>query len=232
MGLKFKGNFVQSLPAQLTSMLLAVTVMSIFAAPPAQAQEGVDGSVSVEELLKPGPLPEQVLGSASAPVTIVEYSSLTCPHCAAFHKKTFHELKKKYIDTGKVRFISREFPTGNLAAAAFMLARCVGKRGKGKYFPFLNALFATQEKWAFAGNPVPPLEKMAKQAGLSSAEFEACINDEKLFGDVRSILDRGANKFGVDSTPTFFINGKRVRGNQELKVFEKIIDELLAQASN
>ncbi len=112
------------------------------------------------------------MGPESAPVTIIEYASMTCPHCAAFENTVFPELKKKYIDTGKVRFILREFPLDGLAAAAFMLARCAGP---DKYYPMVETLFNQQQKWAVR-NPIEPLMAIAKQAGFTQQTFEACIN--------------------------------------------------------
>src|SRR5205807_3525317 len=119
---------------------------------PARAQAQPQ-TVSTEELMNPGPLPDQVLGAAEAPVTIVEYASMTCPHCADFHTKTFPELKQRYIDTGKVRFIFREFPLDQLALAGSALARCAGE---GKYFPMVETLFSTQRTCA-VHKPIPPL---------------------------------------------------------------------------
>src|SRR5262245_64372217 len=119
-------------------------------------------TVSTEELMKPGPLPDIALGAAEAPVTIVEYASMTCPHCAHFHETTFPELKKRFIDTGKVRFIFREFPLDPLAAAGSMLARCAGE---GKFFPMVEMLFSQQKSWAVQ-KQLPPLKQLAKQAGV------------------------------------------------------------------
>lgn len=177
---------------------------------------------SEDELMVKGPLEENILGSAEAPVTIIEYSSMTCPHCANFHKKTLPDLKKKYIDTGKARYIIREFPLDNLAMAAFMLARCAGPK---KYFPFVDALYAQQQSWAFVeGNPVPELLKMAKQAGFTKERFEKCLSDQKLLDGLNWVRNRGNQKFNVRSTPTFFINGKQMKGSQNLAAFEKMME--------
>src|SRR5262245_21089582 len=122
------------------------------------------------ELMAPGPLPEMSLGDPKAPVTIIEYASMSCPHCAAFHESTYPDLKKKYIDTGKVRFIFREFPLDQLAAAAFMLARC---GDKDRYFGMIEILFAQQRDWVVQ-RPLQPLMGIAKQAGLSEQQFNEC----------------------------------------------------------
>jgi len=174
------------------------------------------------DLMKPGPLPEMSLGDEKAPVTIVEYASMTCPHCAAFHAQTYPELKKKYIETGKVRFIMREFPLDPLAAAGFMLARCAGP---DRYFPMIEVLFAKQRDWAVR-SPLAPLLAISKQAGMSEQAFNDCLKDQKLLDSIEEIRKRGS-EYGVQSTPTFFINGKLFRGNATLADFEKEIEPYL-----
>jgi protein-disulfide isomerase len=185
-----------------------------------QAAPAQKDSVPPEELMKPGALPEQVLGAPDAPVTIIEYASMTCPHCAMFHEKTYPELKKKYIDTGKVRFIFREFPLDPLAAAGFMLARCAGE---GKYFPMIEILFHQQKTWAVE-KPLPPLLTIAKQAGFSQQSFEQCLANQKLLDDIEKVRDRGAKEYGVSSTPTFFVNGKVQRGAPTIEELDKLIE--------
>jgi protein-disulfide isomerase len=172
---------------------------------------------SITELMAPGPLPEMMMGSADAPNTIVEYASMTCPHCALFQTTILPELKTKYIDTGKARYILREFPLDNLAVAAFMLARCAGY---GRYFPMVDALFATQTTWAVPGaDGKDKLLLIARQAGLSKEQFDKCLADKDLFNKIVEVRSRGNETFQVDSTPTFFINGKRLMGDHQLKDF-------------
>jgi protein-disulfide isomerase len=180
--------------------------------------------VPVEELMKPGELPELTLGNPSAKATIVEYASMTCSHCARFHNTVFPELKKKYIDTGKVYFIMREFPLDNLAAAASMLARCAGG---DKTFPLIEALFHKQEEWAVRNNPVPRLFEVAKQAGFTQESFDKCLTDDKLLKQVEAVRSRAVEKFGVNSTPTFFINGKRLTGGASIADFDKALEPIL-----
>jgi len=180
-------------------------------------------TVSIEDLMQPGPLGEMAMGSDNAPVTIVEYASMTCPHCAHFHETTLPELKKRYIDTGKVRFIFREFPFDPVAAGAFMLARCADK---DKYFPLIDTLFAQQSKWA-TQKPIEPLLAIAKQAGFTQATFEACLANQKVLEGIEWVRNRGADKFGVDSTPTFFINGTRLKGAASIEEMAKAIDPYL-----
>jgi protein-disulfide isomerase len=169
------------------------------------------------ELMKPGPLGDMSLGDEKAPVTIIEYASMTCPHCANFHEVTYPELKKKYIDTGKVRFIFREFPLDQLAAAAFMLARCGGKE---RYFPMVETLFQQQRTWAVQ-RPLQPLMAIGKQAGLSEAGFNECLKNQQVLDGIEDVRKRAAEKLNVQSTPTFFVNGKQLRGAATLAEFEK-----------
>jgi len=169
------------------------------------------------ELMKPGPLGDMSLGDEKAPVSIIEYASMTCPRCANFHETTYPELKKKYIDTGKVRFIFREFPLDQLAAAAFMLARCGGKE---RYFPMVETLFQQQRTWAVQ-RPLQPLLAISKQAGLSEAGFNECLKNQQVLDGIEDVRKRAAEKLNVQSTPTFFVNGKQLRGAATLAEFEK-----------
>lgn len=182
--------------------------------------------VSVADLAEPGPLPEKALGDPKAKVTIIEYASMTCSHCARFHKDTFPALKAKYIDTGKVYFILREFPLDPRATAGFMLARCAGD---DKYFPMVDVLFAQQPAWAFVeGDKVlDAMGQLAKQAGFTQQQFESCLRDQKLYDGINTIKARAAEKFGVNSTPTFFINGKRAGGEMTIEAFDGLIAPLL-----
>lgn len=181
------------------------------------------GSVDVSRLMQPGELPDMSLGNEDAPVTIVEYASMTCPHCAHFAETTFPELKTKYIDTGKVRMILREFPFDPRAEAGFMLARC----SKDKYFAMVDVLFRQQENWATVADARTALLQLSRLAGFTQESFEACLTDQKLLEDIRSVKDRGQKDFGVDSTPTFFINGKKYPGALSIEDMSAIIDPLL-----
>ena len=125
-------------------------------------------------------------------MTIVEYASLTCSHCANFHKTTWPELKKRYIDTGKVRFVLREFPLDPLATAGFMLARC---DGNDKYYPITDLLFEQQRNWAFTDKPLDALRGLMRQAGFSQEKFEACLKDQKLYDAVNAVKNRGIEQF-------------------------------------
>lgn len=180
--------------------------------------------VDVNELMKPGPLPEQSIGEANAPVTIVEYASMTCSHCASFHTGTYPELKKRYIETGKVRYILREFPFDPVAAGASMLSRCAGE---DKSLSLAEELFKTQKEWAFTQNAAAGLFALVSKHGFDKAKFETCLRDQKLLDGINAIRERGMNAFGVNSTPTFFINGERAVGAMSIDELAAKIDPLL-----
>ena len=181
-------------------------------------------NVAPADLAQPGPLGDVIQGPPDAKVTIIEYASLTCSHCAAFHQTTYPELKKRYIDTGKVRFILREFPLDPLATAGFMLARC---DGEAKYYPVVDMLFQQQRAWAFTEKPLDALRQMMRQAGFSQEKFDSCLRDTKLYEAINAVKNRGLDTFKVDSTPTFFINGQRHPGNMSIDELEKIIKPML-----
>jgi protein-disulfide isomerase len=185
------------------------------------------------ELMKPGPLGEMSLGDEKAPVTIIEYASMTCPHCANFHETTYPELKKRYVDTGKVRFIFREFPLDQLAAAGFMLARCgtedaskATPADSAKYFAMIETLFAQQRDWVVQ-KPLQPLLAIAKQAGFSEQSFNECLKNQKVLEGIEAVRTRASQMFNVQSTPTFFINGKQVRGAMTIEEVEKQVSAYL-----
>ncbi len=179
--------------------------------------------VSTEALAQPGPLGDVVLGAEDAPVTIVEYASLTCPHCAAFATQTFPQLKEKYIDRGKVKFIFREMPFDDLALAAAMVARCAPK---DKFIPMVEVLFEQQQQWA-TQNAREELFKIARLSGMTQAQFDACLKNEEIAKGIIDASQRATKEFGVNSTPTFFINGKMVKGNQSFAEMEALIKEAL-----
>lgn len=178
-------------------------------------------------LESPNPLGEIVLGQAGAPVTIVEYSSLTCPHCGAFHRETLPELTEKYIDKGLVKIYFRPFPFDPYATAGAMLAHCVSPAAQ---VSFLDILFKRQQQWIQAEQPMSALQDIAQQAGLSESDFVVCLKDQNRLDGIRNIQSRAAEELGVRSTPTFFINGDKLEGNQPLAAFEKVLKPHLADA--
>ena len=206
------------------AVILASTVLT--ALPLSFAAAAGADQVPMDALMKKAALPDMVMGEANAPVTIVEYASMTCPHCAHFQETTFPELKKRYIDTGKVRYIFREFPLDNLAAAAFMLARCAGELDSAKYYAMIDTMFAQQRTWAVE-KPIPPLMKIAKQAGFTEKSFDACLANQKLLNGIEDVRQKGIKDFQVESTPTFFINGARKVGALTIDEMAKAIDPLL-----
>jgi protein-disulfide isomerase len=214
----------QALMAGVAVCALAVMASSLPAL--AQRKQGPT-EVPVDELMKAGDLPDLAVGPENAKVTIVEYASMTCGHCMAFHTKVFPEIKKKYIETGKVRFIFREFPLDPRAFAASMLARCAGP---DKSMAMIEALFHKQADWAFVEtNPTPKLFEIAKQAGFTQESFDKCLTDQKLLDQLTAIHTRANDTFGVQATPTFFINGKRLQAAPVIEEFDKVLEPLLAQ---
>lgn len=192
----------------------------------AQRRDRGPDEIPLETLMKPGVLPDITIGKADAPVTIVEYASMTCSHCAHFHNTVFPALKEKYIDTGKVRMVFREFPLDNLAAAASMLARCAGGDATEA---MIRVLFKMQDKWAFVrGNPVPELFKIAQQAGFTQEKFDTCLKDNATLDKMISARQKASEEFGVNATPTFFINGKRLRGRSDtIEAFDSALAPFL-----
>jgi protein-disulfide isomerase len=211
---------------QLISATAIFTLTAAGAAPllsaPALAD---DAAPSPADLADAGPDGDVMIGSDKAPVTIIEYASMTCPHCAHFSDATFPELQKKYIDTGKVRYTLRAFPLDALAAAGFMLARCAGN---DKYMPMVETLFAKQVDWVVK-EPLPPLKEIAKQFGMTEDSFNACLANQKGLDAIQAVRDHAVDKLGVNSTPTFFINGKKFIGDLSMDQLTKEIDPYLKE---
>ncbi|MGO8740457.1 DsbA family protein [Rhodoblastus sp.] len=193
-------------------------------AQPAAAPKAPDaGKVSLELLMAEQPLPDVWLGDPKAPVTIVEYASMTCGHCARFETEVFPVLKKNFIDTGKVRYAMREFPLDPLAAAAAMLARCSGDKRQA----MIELLFAQQPHWAYVDKPLDALRDTVKMTGMGQKEFDACLNDQALFNKIDRMRNEAAQKFGIDATPTFFINGDKKTGEIPPDALDKLLEPYL-----
>lgn len=181
---------------------------------------------AMENLLAPGPLAEKSFGDPKAPVTIIEYASLTCPHCKDFHINTWPALKAKYVDSGKVRFIMREFPFDPRASAGFMLARC---SPEDKWYATVDLLYRAQDRWARVDDPATALKSIMGVTGMTGNQVESCLQDQALLDRVTAVADAGRG-FGVDSTPTFFINGTMQKGALSIDKFSELIDPLISGA--
>jgi protein-disulfide isomerase len=177
---------------------------------------------SAADVAKPVSLPDMALGPKDASVTITEYASMTCPHCAAFNATVFPKLKSEYIDTGKVRYVFREFPLDVKAAGGSILARCIAKDDPARYFAVIDMLFRQQNDWVMKGT-TETLTRIGKQAGLSQQSVETCLTDQTLLDKVSADQRFAAEVLKVNSTPTFFINGEMVRGEISFEEFDKRI---------
>ena len=164
-----------------------------------------------------------IIGEASAPVTIIEYASLTCPHCARFHNQVVPGLKKELIESGKVRLVYRDFPLDQLAMAGSLLARCAGR---DRYFAFLDVLFRDQARWARSQDPVQALSQIARLGGMGKEKFESCLKDKKLQEVILKKRLDGSQKYQVNSTPTLIINGKKYSGGLTLDQIKAVVATL------
>lgn len=180
----------------------AVIIIGVLSASPSVAEPS-----TAEAKLK-----DVVLGDAKAPNTIIEYFSLTCGHCAKFHNNILPKLKKNFIETGKAKFIGRDFPLNNLAVLGHLMARCAPAN---RYYPYIDTLFHNFQRWTTSSDPVAALRQIARLGGMTSEKFDACLKDEKLFRAMRMKQDTDSKKFAVDSTPTIIVNGKKVDGTYE-----------------
>ena len=189
----------------------------------AGAAPEADRTVDMATVLKPGTLPELTVGDPSG-VPVVEYGSLTCPHCATFSREIFPELKKDYIDSGKVRFIFREFSRNSLDVAAFLLARCVGD---DKAFAAVELLFSQQDKWAFVDKPLEPLITAMRPAGLTHDQAMACLKDQAKADAMLAVEKRATDEIKMSGTPTFVIDGKVYGGELSIDQLKAILDPLI-----
>ena len=169
---------------------------------------------------------EKSIGNPNAPITMIEYSSLTCSHCAAFHTDTLPSIKKDYIDTGKLRLVFWDFPLGNLALAATMIARC---SGQDNYVPMTSALFLSQETWVRSDAPFDAIAGIARLSGMSIDDIETCLDDSELLAAIQAKAKEAESLLGVKSTPTFFIEGEIVPGNLSYSEFKNLLDKALAK---
>lgn len=188
----------------------------------AQSEEAAGTARRLLEAVSP--LGDRTLGSADAPVVLIEYASATCPHCAEFHEKVLPQIKSDYIDTGKVRFIFREFPLDKLALGAFMLARCVPE---DKYFATLDLMFRRQRTWATAKNPADELFRITQMAGMDRAGFEACIKRDDMAMAMVSFSKASRDQFGIKGTPAIFVNGLFVDAHDDMPAVKAALDRAI-----
>lgn len=223
-----------SLPSP--SILAAALAFSLVACGGASSDEptpAAGGDKTTVEKSGTGALADMSIGDENAMITVIEYASVTCPHCANFHQTVFPDIKKNYIDTGKVRFIFREFPTSpaELSIVGSMLARCAAdKGGENAFFLVLDSLFKTQRTWIFGDSPRNELVKIASQAGMTEADFDACVGRQELLDLINENVKEGSNKYGVNSTPSFILDGA-LRHFSSTEDFSKALDEALEKAA-
>jgi protein-disulfide isomerase len=207
---------------------LSLTGLSLLAglSPLRLIADAMAQGATAADVAKPVSLPDMALGPANAPVTVTEFASMTCPHCAAFTEEVFPKIKSEYIDSGKIRFVFREFPLDIKAAAGSMLARCIAKDDSGKYFAVIDMLFKQQNEWVLK-NTTETLTRIGKQAGLSQQAVEDCLKDQALLDKIVADQKFAADVLKVNSTPTFFINGEMIKGEAKFEEFDKKIKSLL-----
>ena len=178
------------------------------------------GGLRAEPISTEDALADKVMGSADAPIEIIAYESMTCPHCASFHQNAWHDIKAQYIDTGKARFILRDFPFDAVGLRAAMLARCTGDK---RYYGVVEILFKSQTQWARAEDPMQALAGIGRLAGLSAADFDACMANQALMDGILVGRQTAEREFDVSSTPSFIINGIKVVGAQPFEEFDKVL---------
>lgn len=202
--------------APLIVLLLAV------ASPLAAQPAGSGGNTSAGSAAAPAPVNEQdrVLGKPGAPITIIEYASLTCPHCAHFEADVLPKIKEKWIDTGKAKLILRDFPLDDAALHAAMIARCAPP---DRFYPLVDTFFQTQDKWVVAQDWKAALQRIAQLAGIGKKKFDTCFNDKKLEDEVAQSRLNASQKLGVDATPTFYVNGTKFEGEPTLEAFNQLL---------
>jgi protein-disulfide isomerase len=170
---------------------------------------------------------EVALGAEDAPVTVVEYMSLTCPHCANFHNTVLPDVMKAYVDTGKVRMVFRDYPLDGVAYRAAIVSHCMAESGPKRYYGFVSILFQQQRRWATSADPMGEVAKLARIGGLSQEKFDACLANEAYAQGVLLSYQQGETEFGVKSTPSFIVNGRLVSGEMTLEEFQKVVDPLI-----
>lgn len=206
----------------MTTSKLAMAIATLFFSVVIGASD-VRAEVSV--------VPERIMGNPGAPVTVEEFISLTCPHCGEFYTTVLPELEKRYVDTGKVRFILRDFPLDGVALKAAALARCMPAE---QFYPFINILYSNLQQWVM--NPAGPekiLMQYAKLGGLSDDKAQSCMKDTAMLDALVAGREKAADKYGIDATPSFVINGgkEKITGMKSVEEFSAVIDKLLPKTA-
>lgn len=189
------------------------------------------GAETIPSLYDAMPLDDEIMGDVNAPVTLLEYASMICPHCKSFHERIMPAIKEKYIDTGKVKYIVRPFPFNGdrLGEAAFMLAKCAPNNN---YYPMLDALFTHQQNWTSGNDPVAELKRISKLAGLSEAEFDSCLKNRDLYHNMIKGRDIAVRKHNVRSTPTVFVGNERFTGSHSVESLSSALDRALGRSGD
>ena len=206
----------------LVVMGMFATPTALFTRRTASSQETSDTAKKLLEAVSP--LGDRAIGNDDAPVVMIEYASATCPHCAEFHEKLLPQIKTEYIDTGKIRFIFREFPLDQLALGAFMLARCVPE---DKYFATIDLMFKRQRIWAQAKNPADELFKITQMAGMDQAGFEVCVQRKDLAKAIVETSKKAAKDFAIKGTPAIFVNGQFVDAHEDMSAVKAALDKAI-----
>lgn len=209
----------------LTSALSLTGAAAFAGLSPFHLITGVMANGTADNVAEPVPLPDMALGPADAAVTMIEYASITCPHCAAFNQNVFPKIKAAYIDSGKIRFVFREFPLDPVAAASSVLSRCIANGDAAKYFAVTDELF--RQNWSKVTKPRETLNEIGKQAGLDEQQVGTCLKDDALFSQIVAQRTNASAKLGVDATPTFLINGDKIVGETPFEEFDRRIKALL-----
>ncbi|MFQ5562608.1 MAG: DsbA family protein [Parvularculaceae bacterium] len=222
-----------SFPSRAALLALPLLLFACGGAPSEEAAASGESSETPKESIETGAMGDMTLGNPDAKVTVLEFASVTCPHCAAFHENIFPTIKEDYVDTGKVRFIFREFPTApaGLSYVGSVLARCAAdKGGQNAYFAVLDSLFKTQKTWIYGEDPKLELLKIAAQTGMNEEDFDACMQRQELVDLINRNVKEGSEKYNVNATPTFIVNGTK-RAIRDAEEFSKILDEELEKSS-
>ncbi len=205
-----------------------IGALCIVAAPPGAARAAAAGIATGDaQLLLDIGKDDRILGNPNAPITIVEYASMTCPHCAHFADEVLPEIKKKWIDTGKARLVLRDFPLDESALKASMIARCAPP---DRFYAFIDTLFSTQEQWVMASDYQAALARLAKLGGMGKDEFDACLANKTLENKIVEGRLVASKQLDVNATPTFFVNGAKFNGTPTVEAFDKLLSDLSSKS--